>query len=100
MQKSLALKDATDISDHQDNSIALGKGLRLVFDSVHEARAMLYRGDYRIKTVDLGDKVAKKLFITEIIDLGANQSRLANALGVSRQTLHNYKEVNWRPRVD
>jgi hypothetical protein len=93
MQKSLALKDATDVSDHQGNPIALGKGLRLVFDSVHEGRAMLYRGDYRIKTVDLGDKVAKKLFITEIIDLGANQSRLANALGVSRQTLHNYQEV-------
>ncbi len=93
MQQPLALDDATEVPAREDRSIALGKGLRLAFDSAREGRAVLYRGDFPIKTVDLGDKVAKKRFITELIELGANQSRLANALDVSRQTLHNYREI-------
>ncbi|MCP5119696.1 MAG: hypothetical protein GY953_53535, partial [bacterium] len=91
MQHSLELEDTTEVTDRRP--IALGKGLRLVFENGREARAVLYRGDFPIKTVDLGDKVARKLFITEAIELGAIQSRLADALGVSRQTLHNYREI-------
>jgi hypothetical protein len=91
MQQSLELDDTTEVTDHRP--IALGKGLRLVFENATEGRAVLYRGDFPIKTVDLGDKVAKKLFITEAIELGANQSRLAKALDVSRQTLHNYRQI-------
>ncbi len=90
MQHSLELEAATEVTDRP---IALGKGLRLVFDTERETRAVLYRGDFPIKTVDLGDKVAKKLFITEAIELGANQSRLAKALNISRQTLHNYRQI-------
>ncbi len=93
MQQPLELKDATDVSDRQSHCIALGKGLRLQFKDAREGRAVLYRGDFPIKTVDLGDKVAKKLFITEVIELGVIQSRLAAALDVSRQTLHNYREI-------
>ncbi len=93
MQQPLALEDAIDAPEHEGRCIALGKGLRLEFENAREGRAVLYRGDFPIKTVNLGDKVAKKLFITELMELGANQSRLAEALGVSRQTLHNYREV-------
>ncbi|MCP4288534.1 MAG: hypothetical protein GY792_29610, partial [Gammaproteobacteria bacterium] len=93
MQHSLELEDATELTDRLDRSIALGKGLRLELENGREARAVLYRGDFPIKTVDLGDKVAKKLFLTEAIELGANQSRLAAALDVSRQTLHNYRQI-------
>jgi hypothetical protein len=93
MQQSLALEDATEVPDRKGHSIALGKGLRLELEKAREGRAVLYRGDYPIKTADLGDKVARKLFVTEAIELGAIQSRLAKALGVSRQTLHNYQEI-------
>ena len=91
MQHSLELEDAAEVTDRR--SIALGKGLRLEFENSREARAVLYRGDFPIKTADLDDKVAKKLFLTEAIELGANQSRLAEALEVSRQTLHNYRQI-------
>ena len=93
MQQPLALEDATEVPDRKSHSTALGKGLRLELENACEGRAVLYRGDYPIKTADLGDKVARKLFITEAIELGAIQSRLAKALGVSRQTLHNYQEI-------
>jgi len=93
MQQPLALDDDTEVAGRKGHSIALGKGLRLAFENTREGRAVLYRGDFAIKTVDLGDKVARKLFITELMELGANQSRLAEALGVSRQTLHNYREI-------
>ena len=89
MQQPLALENATAVPQREGHCIALGKGLRLEFENPREGRAVLYRGDFPIKTVDLGDKVARKLFITEVMELGATQSRLAEALDVSRQTLHN-----------
>jgi len=96
MQQSLALEDATEVSERRRHSTALGKGLRLELENAREGRAVLYRGDFPIKTVDLGDKVARKLFLTEAMELGATQSRLAEALDVSRQTLHNYREIKDR----
>jgi hypothetical protein len=93
MQHSLVLENATEVQQREGHCIALGKGLRLEFENAREGRAVLYRGDFPIKTVDLGDKVARKLFVTEAIELGAIQSRLAEALGISRQTLHNYREI-------
>ena len=82
MQQSLALEDATEVPDCKGRSTVLGKGLRLELENACEGRAVLYRGDYPIKTADLGDKVARKLFITEAIDLGAIQSRLADRKSV------------------
>ena len=96
MQQSLALQDATEVSERRRHSTALGKGLRLELENAREGRAVLYRGDFPIKTVELGDKVARKLFLTEAMELGATQSRLAKALDVSRQTLHNYREIKER----
>ena len=96
MQQPLALEDATEVSERRRHSTALGKGLRLELENARKGRAVLYRGDFAIKTVDLGDKVARKLFLTEAMELGATQSRLAKALDVSRQTLHNYREIKER----
>ena len=75
MQRPLAFEDATKVPQRKGHSIALGKGLRLAFENPREGRAVLYRGDFPKKTVDLGDKVARKLFITELMELGANQSQ-------------------------
>ncbi len=45
------------------------------------------------KAVNLLDKVAMRIFAVEAVDLGAVQSRLADALGITRQTIHNYREI-------
>ena len=44
------------------------------------------------KRVDLRDKAARRLLVVELIQQGVNQTRLAEALKLSRQTLHNYRE--------
>jgi hypothetical protein len=44
------------------------------------------------KRVDLRDKAARRLLVVELIQHGVNQTRLAEALKLSRQTLHNYRE--------
>ena len=55
-----------------------------------------YHNDVLVKTVDLTDKVAKKLFVVEAVELGAVRTRLAAALKISRQTIHNYLETKKR----
>jgi hypothetical protein len=93
MQQSLPLENLPAPTAGQGARLALGKGLVLALENGLKGKAKLYRGDYPIKSVDLRDKVARKLFVTETIELGATQARLAEALGLSRQTLHNYQEV-------
>jgi hypothetical protein len=93
MQQSLHLENLTGPTDEQDARLALGKGLVLALENGLKGKVKLYRGDYPIKSVDRRDKVARKLFVTETIELGATQARLAEALDLSRQTLHNYQEV-------
>ena len=93
MQQSLLLDNRTALSDGQGERIALGKGLVLVLENGLKGKARLYRGDYLIKSVDLRDKVSRKLFVIECIELGAAKARMAEALGISRQTIHNYQEV-------
>jgi hypothetical protein len=69
----------------------LDSGLKLQFD--HENRtASLFKGSVHIKAVDLDDKTGTRIFLVEAMELGANQSYLAKAFKISRQTLHNYRE--------
>jgi hypothetical protein len=42
--------------------------------------------------VNLRDKAARRLLVVELIQHGVNQTRLAEALNLSGQTLHNYRE--------
>ena len=58
-----------------------------------EKKACLYRDSTVIKTVDLSDKVAKRVFIVEMIEMGAMKSRLASALRMSRQTIDTYLDT-------
>jgi hypothetical protein len=53
----------------------------------------LYNNRTLIKTVDLSDRVAKRLFVVEAVEMGATKSRLAKALQISRQSIHNYTET-------
>ncbi|MCP4898781.1 MAG: helix-turn-helix domain-containing protein, partial [bacterium] len=45
-----------------------------------------------LKEVDLGEKAQRQLLVIELIQQGVTQSKLAKALELSRQTLHNYRE--------
>lgn len=54
---------------------------------------VLFNNGVKIKTVDLSDKVAKKLLVTELVELGAVKKRISEVLKISRQTIHNYVEV-------
>ena len=56
--------------------------------------AMLYRAGTYIRTLDLLDKTARKLFIIDIIEEeNAMKSRVAQALNISRQTIDNYLAI-------
>jgi predicted transcriptional regulator len=89
-QKSLLAEDA---STPDTDLIDLGKGLGIRITRGYKAQAKLYRHGALIKTVYLLDKVAKRIFVVEVVELGAIQSRLADALGITRQTIHNYREI-------
>jgi len=65
----------------------------LEFKDDSEARVTLYHNDVLVKTADLADKVAKRFFVVEAVELGAIKSRLAGALNISRQTIYNYLET-------
>ncbi len=94
MQQTLQLENVTPPASPQGKRTVLGKGMVLELNNEFKGKARLYRGGVLIKSVDLTDKVAKKLFIIETIELGAIKSRLADTLELSRQTLHNYQEIH------
>ena len=71
-------------------TFSLGNGLVL---TISNTTAMLYRGGAYVRSVDLEDTIARKLFIIEIIEQGAKKSHVAKALNMSRQTIHNYEEI-------
>lgn len=75
------------------NKIDIGNGLEIEIARGINLKARLYRAGVFIKLVDLSDKTAKRLFVVETVALGANQSKLAEAIGISRQTIHNYRAI-------
>ncbi|MBL0701852.1 MAG: hypothetical protein JJV91_00015, partial [Desulfosarcina sp.] len=64
--------------------------LRIQSDS---SEVSLIVGGMVVKQANLKDRVEKKLFIIDAIALGAQKSRLANALEISRQSIDNYLEI-------
>ena len=75
-----------------DNTKMIGANLSLVFNRRNKHLITLKNRDVIIRKVDLSDKPAKKLFVVEVVELGATKSRLADALNISRQTIDNYIE--------
>lgn len=86
--------DLVSEQDDQEQKYALGKGFVLAFSESEKKQCKLLHYDNPIKRVDLSDKVAKKLLVIEAVELGVIQSQLADALGISRQTIHNYRETH------
>jgi transposase len=80
--------------DKKNDKIHLGAGLEIQIIEGFKPKARLYRLDVLIKTVDLSDKTARRLFVVEVVELGATKAKLAETLGISRQTIHNYTEAH------
>jgi len=78
----------------QEQKYSLGSGFVLEFSDAEKIQCKLLHYDQPIKLVDLSDKVAKKLLVIEAVELGVIQSHLADALEISRQTIHNYRETH------
>jgi len=78
----------SDLND--DNKISLGNGLFIEIKTKYPYTAYLYRYDTLIKQAQLGDRIAKRLFIVEAVEFGAMKSRLASVMEISRQTIDNY----------
>lgn len=89
MQKELFPDFGTD----EKNKFAVGNGLILTLKEGYPLTAVLHRNREFLKEANLNDNVEKKLFIIEAVKLGAMKSRLASALGISRQTIDNYLDI-------
>ena len=85
MKKQISLLPISNDND----KISLGNNIFIEIKSNYPRRAYLYRQDILVKQVVLSDKIAKRIFIVEVIELGAMKSRFASVLGISRQTIDN-----------
>ena len=93
LQQSLLLVEDTVCEPNLEHHHPLGNDLYLDLRNGPKGQAIPYRHGSFIKAVDLSDKVAKKLFVVEVVnDLGGQQTKLAAVLNISRQTIHNYLE--------
>ena len=93
MQKDLF----PEISKKNNNNIKkIGANLSLIFNSRNKHLVTLKNRDVIVKKVDLSDKPTKKIFVIDAVELGATKSLLADALNISRQTIHNYIEIKKR----
>ncbi len=86
--------DMLSKQDDQGQTFSLGNGFVLEFSDREKNLCKLFHYDKLIKNVDLSDKVAKKLLVIDAVALGVVQSYLADALEISRQTIHNYREIH------
>jgi hypothetical protein len=84
---------ASTESSKKSSRTSLGAGLEIEVTESGSPKAKLYRLNVLIKNVDLRDKTAKRFLIVETVELGASQTKLAAALNISRQTIHNYLEI-------
>ncbi|MCP3931904.1 MAG: hypothetical protein GY705_22750, partial [Bacteroidetes bacterium] len=83
----------SDTENKEKNKFAIGHGLILEIRERSPQSALLFVQGVMIKKVNLSDKIRKKIFIVEALELGAQKSRLAKALNISRQTIDNYQGI-------
>lgn len=76
----------------EDGKINIGKGISLEIRGGKRGIAIQYDRNCEVRRVDLSDTPAKRVFIVDLVGYKVNQSKLAKALSISRQTIHNYVE--------
>jgi transposase len=77
-------------SDKDNNRTHIGNGISLEIRGSKNGIAIQYDYDREIKRVDLSDKTAKRIFIVDLVERGVNQTKLADKLQISRQSINNY----------
>ena len=82
----------SDVARDWRGRFELGHGYSLYLPQGPRGQADLYHHGSLSKRVNLRDKAARRLLVVELLQHGVNQTRLAEALHLSRQTLHNYRE--------
>jgi len=90
MKQSAIFKD---VEPQDENIKHIGHRLYLKFSDNTPAKAAFYHNNTLVKIIELSDKVAKKLLVVEAVEMGAEKKALAAALGITRQTVHNYIEI-------
>lgn len=75
------------------NKIYIGAQLFLEITQGYPPIAYLYVNQELIKKTNLDDKIEVRLLVVDAVERGAKRVSLANALGISRQTIHNYVET-------
>lgn len=92
------------VTDRTREEFSIGKGVALHFAGTNPKRTKgictLYQKGIPTKTIELSDKVGKKIFTLDVAELGVNKTLLSKAMNVSRQTLHNYQEIKGRIGVE
>lgn len=58
-----------------------------------DCHVVIYRNGNPEKEVDFKDSVAKRISIVDMVERGANQSKLSGAFDLSRQSIHNWRET-------
>ncbi len=91
MKQSALFKN---VAPQDENIKQIGYQLYLKFSDSTPAKVTLYHNNTLVKIIELSDKVAKKLLVVEAVEMGAEKKALAAALGITRQTVHNYIEIN------
>jgi len=82
------------VEPRDKNVKQIGYRLYLKLSDRTPAKATLYHNDTPVKIIDLSDKVAKKLLVVEAVEMGEEKKKLAAEHGITRQTVHNYIEIN------
>ena len=79
--------------DTPKSRVAIGRAYELHLPRGPRSKAQVYHRGALLKEVDLGEKAQRQLLVIELIQLGVTKSKLAKALKLSRQTLHNYRSA-------
>jgi len=91
MKQSAIFKD---VEPQDENIKPIGYRLYLKISDSTAAKVTLYHNNTLVKSIELSDKVAKKLLVVQAVEMGAEKKALAAALGITRQTVHHYTEIN------
>lgn len=78
-------------SDKENNRTDIGNGISLEIRGSKRGIAIQYGRDNReVKRVDLSDMTAKRIFIVDLVEQNVNQTKLAEKLQISRQSINTY----------
>ena len=91
--EQISLFDEEQGVEKKGEYIGIGKGLSIKFLNESKTSLNFFRNGVLIKKVDISDIVAKRFFVIEAVEHGAVKEHLSNALGICRQTIHNYTEI-------